>query len=64
MTFLQVEVLNGHKAVFSFEDSANATSHFGERVSGAKRPKEDDVLPKRGGSSDGDSKSGEMQLSN
>lgn len=64
MAFLQVKFLDDHKAVFIFEDSANVTSHFGERVSGARRPSEDDVLPKAGCRSDPGSKSGEMQLSN
>lgn len=32
MAFLQIEVLVGHKAAFIFEDSANATSHFGESL--------------------------------
>lgn len=32
MTFLKIEVLDGHKAAFIFEDAANATSHFGESL--------------------------------
>ena len=61
---MQVKVLGGHKTAFVFEDSANATSHSGERVSGARRPNEDVMLSKAEGMSDPASRSEEMQLSN
>lgn len=64
MAFLQVKFLDDHKAVFIFEDSANVTSRFGERVSGVRRPSEDGLLPTSRGRTDLCSKSGEMQLSN
>lgn len=64
MAFLQVKVLGEQKAAFVFEDSANATSYFGGKVCGARRPTEDDVLSKAEGRSDPGCNSGEMHMYN
>lgn len=46
---MQVNVPDEQKAAFVFADSANATLYFREKVCGARRSSEDDVLSKAEG---------------